>query len=134
MKLLLDTHVLLWTLIDDGRLSQKARKMIEDLDNTIYYSSISLWEVAIKHELHPDKMDINAEMLSVFLNDAGFFELPVRSRHVASLETLQMKDEAAKHRDPFDRMLIAQAKQEGMKLLTVDKKMNYYYESCIVNI
>ena len=134
MRLLLDTHVLLWTLVDDEKLSAKARKMIDDLNNTIVYSSVSLWEVAIKYDLHPDILDINAQTLQGFLDDAGFMELPVRQRHIISLESLRMKEGAAKHRDPFDRMLIAQAKQEGMKLLTADKKMHSYDEPCIVMV
>ena len=134
MNLLLDTHVLLWTLVDDERLSGKARAMIDDYDNVIFFSAAALWEVQIKYELHPDAIGIDAETLRDLLEDAGFGELPVRTAHTIALGKLKKKEGTPIHRDPFDRLMIAQAKAENMILLTADRKMQYYDEECIEGV
>ncbi|MBQ9015196.1 MAG: type II toxin-antitoxin system VapC family toxin [Firmicutes bacterium] len=131
MNLLLDTHVLLWTLIDDAKLSEKARAMIDDFENVIFYSTAALWEVQIKYELHPEALEIDAELLRDLLEDAGFGELPIRGAHTIALGTLKKREGTPPHRDPFDRLMIAQAKSEKMRLLTADGKMQYYDEECI---
>ena len=131
MNLLLDTHILLWTLVDDNRLSNKARMLIDDYENVIFYSTAALWEVQIKYDLHPESTGIDAETLADLLDDAGFGELPVRRAHTIALGTLKMKEGSPPHRDPFDRIMIAQAKSEKMKLLTADGKIQNYDENCI---
>lgn len=131
MNLLLDTHVLLWTLVDDRRLSEKARTLIDDFDNVIFFSTAALWEIQIKYELHPEAIELDAETMRDILEDAGFGELPVRTAHTIALGTLKKKEGTPVHRDPFDRLMIAQAKAENMKLLTADGRMQYYEEDCI---
>ncbi len=131
MKILLDTHMILWAFTDDIRLSEKARSFICDENNTIYYSVLSAWEVTIKHMLHPDQFLIGGKEFCNLCQKAGFYELALISDHVSELETLQKKKSSKSHNDPFDRMLISQAKHEGMRFLTHDKMAKLYNEHCI---
>ena len=134
MNLLLDTHVLIWTLNEDQRLSEKARELILDPDNAIYYSSVSIWEVAIKHAIHPENVTFTGKELSQYCQEAGFLPVEMRDRHVFALETITRADDAPPHHDPFDRMLIAQAKAENMSFLTHDSLLPYYNERCIISV
>lgn len=134
MNLLLDTHVLIWTLNEDQRLSEKARELILDPDNAVYYSSVSIWEVAIKHAIHPENVTFTGKELSQYCQEAGFLPVEMRDRHVFALETITRADDAPPHHDPFDRMLIAQAKAENMSFLTHDSLLPYYNETCIISV
>ena len=134
MNLLLDTHILIWALNEDPALSEKAREIILDSDNAIYYSTVSVWEIAIKHALHPDNVEFTGKELAGFSKEAGFLPLEVRDRHVFALETLSRPADAPRHNDPFDRMLIAQAKAENMVFLTHDSLIPYYGEQCIMSV
>ena len=132
MNLLLDTHILIWALNGDSRLSQKAREMILDENNVIYYSTVSIWEVSIKHANHPDNVTFTGKDLSQFCQEAGFLPVEVRDKHVFALESITRPTDAPPHHDPFDRMLIAQAKAENMSFLTHDALLSYYDEKCVV--
>lgn len=134
MRILLDTHLLLWTLTNDARLSATARRIIEDPDNSIFFSVISPWEVQIKHDSHPDELPIDAAQLVGYCAESGFQQLPVRLGHTLALGTLDREEGARPHRDPFDRMLICQASAEGMTLLTHDKRMAEYTNPCILKV
>lgn len=134
MNLLLDTHVLIWALNEDQRLSEKARELILDPDNAIYYSSVSIWEIAIKHSIHPENVIFTGKELSQYCQDAGFLPVEMRDKHVFALETISRADDAPPHHDPFDRMLIAQAKAENMSFLTHDSLLPYYNEKCIIPV
>lgn len=134
MNLLLDTHVLIWVLNEDRRLSEKARELILDPDNVIYYSSVSIWEAAIKHAIHPENVTFTGKELSQYCQEAGFLPVGMRNRHVFALETITRADNAPPHHDPFDRMLIAQAKAENMSFLTHDPLLPYYNEKCIISV
>ena len=134
MKLLLDTHILLWTLADDPRLSRQAREMIDHPESEIIYSAVSPWETEIKHALHPDQMSISGSDLITYCQEAGFISLPVANRHVIMLSTLSRREESAPHRDPFDRIMICQAKADGLIFLTHDHLLPDYQEPCIVYV
>lgn len=134
MRLLLDTHILLWALLDDPRLSEKARSFLLDEKNTIYYSSLSLWEVELKHLRHPEQMSVNAQNVSVYARASGFHLLNLRENHIFTLPTLQRAVNAKLHNDPFDRLLICQAKYEKMTFLTHDALLKDYNEPCAVFI
>ncbi len=134
MNLLLDTHILIWALNEDSRLSEKAREMILNKDNAIYYSSVSIWEVSIKHTNHPDNVEFTGKELSQFCKEAGFLPVEMRDKHVFALETITREEGAPPHFDPFDRMLIAQAKAENMYFLTHDSLIPYYKEKCIISV
>ena len=134
MNLLLDTHILIWALNEAQRLSEKARELSLDPDNAIYYSSVSIWEIAIKHAIHPENVSFTGKELSQHCQEAGFLPVEMRDRHVFALETITRADDAPPHHDPFDRMLIAQAKAENMSFLTHDSLLPYYNEKCIIPV
>jgi PIN domain nuclease of toxin-antitoxin system len=115
MKLLLDTHLLLWAAGDPGRLSGPALALIDDSANELIFSAASLWEIAIKRRLGREDFRVDLPLLRRGLLDNGYCELPVTSEHAIAVEGLPPI-----HRAPFDRILVAQATFEGMALLTVD--------------
>lgn len=121
MKLLLDTHLLLWAAGQPGRLSPAARKLIDNPQNELLFSAASLWEVVIKRGLGRRDFQVDARLLRRGLIDNGYGELPIVSDHVVALESLP-----SLHKDPFDRILIAQATVEGITLLTTDSLVVQY--------
>jgi len=127
MKCLLDTHIILWAAFDSKRLSGKARELLETSENALYFSPVSLWEISIKHAKHPDMMPVTAERVKEAALKMGLIELPVRSRHgidIAALPDI--------HGDPFDRMLVTQARSDGMSLVTHDARIAAYGEAIIL--
>jgi len=134
MNLLLDTHILIWALNDDPRLPGQARELILDENNAVYYSSVSVWEIAIKHAKYPEEVEFTGKELSQFCQEAGFLSVEMRDRHVFALETITRAEGAPPHHDPFDRMLIAQAKAENMAFITHDAMLPYYEEKCIIPV
>ena len=134
MKLLLDTHIILWYLNNDAKLSVKAKGWIDKEDNEIFNSIVSLWEVAIKHIISPDRMVTTEEILSEYAENTGFNLLPLKLQHVILLKTLHRQNDAKKHNDPFDRMLICQAKAENMMFLTHDSLIPGYDGPCVVYV
>lgn len=121
MKLLLDTHLLLWAAGDPERLSAKARSLIDDPENEVLFSAASLWEVAIKRGLGRADFKVDSRLLRRGLLDNGYNELPIISDHVVAIESLPTL-----HKDPFDRVLVAQATVEGITLLTIDSLVAQY--------
>ena len=121
MKLLLDTHLLLWAASDPDRLSEAARVWIDDPANELLFSAASLWEIAIKRSLGRDDFRADARLLRRGLLDNGYEELPITSEHAVTVESL-----LPLHKDPFDRILIAQATVEGIILLTTDEQVARY--------
>ncbi len=125
MNILADTHILYWLFNDDPQLSIKAKSFFTE-KNTIYYSTLSLWEISIKHSL--GKMNFSGTEFMHYCEQAGFIKLPFDDRHVIALETLIKKSDTPEHNDPFDRGLLAQAKGDSMLLITHDKKFEFYDE------
>ncbi|WP_050465658.1 type II toxin-antitoxin system VapC family toxin [Herbaspirillum autotrophicum] len=121
MKLLLDTHILLWAAGQPDRLSSAATALLEAPENELFFSAASLWEIAIKHSLGRDDFKVDASVLRRGLLDNGYSELPIVSEHAITVRTLPPI-----HKDPFDRMLIAQAMVEGITLLTADALVAQY--------
>jgi PIN domain nuclease of toxin-antitoxin system len=121
MKLLLDTHLLLRAAGEPQRLSKQARALIENPDNELLFSAASLWEVAIKRGLGREDFKVDARLLRRGLLDNGYSELPIISDHVVATESLPLI-----HKDPFDRILVAQATVEGVTLLTIDSLVSQY--------
>ena len=118
MKLLLDTHALIWAFADDLRLSAKARELIEDGSNVVFASAVSAWEIAIKRSLGKLKAPQSyASELSALAID----ELPIASTHVLAVEHLPPH-----HYDPFDRLLIAQAQVDGLTIVSKDRRFSAY--------
>ena len=121
MKLLLDTHVLIWAADNIERVPVAARALMTDPKNELIFSVASLWEIAIKSGLNRPDFQVNAGLLRRGLIDNGYRELPILSQHVIAIDALPPI-----HKDPFDRMLIAQATVEGILLLTDDSTVARY--------
>jgi len=121
MRLLLDTHILLWAAQNSPRLSYRARNLLEDPETQPVFSVASLWEITIKNGLNRADFHVNTHVLRRSLLENGYSELAIQSAHILSLVGLPPK-----HKDPFDRMLIAQSMQEGIHLLTVDAQILQY--------
>ena len=131
-EILLDTHMILWAMLDDPKLNNKMRNIILDPNNTIYYSIASMWEVQIKYDIK--KMPISGIEFMHYCEQSGYHKLPVDDLHVVELAGL-VRDEAAPfHNDPFDRILISQAKAEGFTFLTHDSLLRGYNEPCLVEV
>ena len=134
MRLLLDTHILIWALEGaNERLDRRLSALVGDETNIVHYSVASIWEAAIKHALHPDLI-VGADELAQLARDAGYTALPVHERHVFALPTLVESEKASGHKDPFDRIILAQAKADGLMLLTQDGKLLGYEEDCIYRV
>jgi PIN domain nuclease of toxin-antitoxin system len=121
MRLLLDTHILLWATSEPERLSEATRSLFENPNNELVFSAVSLWEIAIKISRGRDDFRIDAGFFRRSLFDNGYAELPMTGAHAAALAGLP-----AIHRDPFDRMLVAQATVEGLTLVTSDPSVANY--------
>lgn len=124
MKLLLDTHLLIWAADGIERVPPGARALMADPENELLFSVASIWEVAIKRGLNRPDFQVDARLLRRGLIDNGYCELPILSEHAVAIDTLP-----SIHKDPFDRMLIAQAMVEGITLLTDDATVARYQGS-----
>lgn len=121
MKLLLDSHLLLWAAGSPDRLPEAARSLFEDPDNELLFSAASLWEIAIKRGLGRSDFQVDARVLRRGLLDNGYGELAITSEHAVAIDGLPPI-----HRDPFDRILVAQALVEGITLVTADETVAKY--------
>ena len=121
MRLLLDTHILLWAAAEPERLSRAAQSLLENVNNELIFSAVSLWEIAIKTARGREDFRVDAGLLRRDLFDNGYAELAMTGAHAAALTGLPPF-----HKDPFDRMLIAQAMIEGMTLVTSDPAVAKY--------
>lgn len=122
MNYLLDTHILLWTLIDPDKVHGPMRRLIEDTGNRVWFSAASIWEIAIKHSLGRDDFPVEPTTIWKAARETGLEELTVTAEHSVGVDTLPWL-----HRDPFDRLLVAQARAAGMKLLSLDPEVNAYF-------
>jgi PIN domain nuclease of toxin-antitoxin system len=121
MRILLDTHLLLWALAAPGRIPPNTRARLESPEHQVVFSAASIWEIAIKVRIGRLKLPLPVEEVAGAAIGTGFEELPVRASHAAATARLPMH-----HRDPFDRLLVAQAVQEPARLLTVDRRLRRY--------
>jgi len=121
VKLLLDTHVLLWAAGQPDRLPASARALLEDPQNEPVFSSASLWEIAMKSRLGRDDFQVDARTLRRELLDNGYLELSITSEHAVAIDCLPPI-----HKDPFDRLLVAQSMIDGITLVTADSVVAQY--------
>lgn len=126
MNLLLDTHVALWAITDDPKLPLKAREMIQSPRTTVWVRVASVWEIAIKHALQRGDMPVSSQDAVRYFQASGYRLLAIEAEHVVAIEAL-----AAHHQDPFDRILIAQALVEPMRLMTRDALVARYSDTII---
>ncbi len=120
MRILLDSHLFIWAVTDHPKLGRNGRQIIEEADE-VYVSAVSIWEIAIKSKL--GKIDADPEAMAHAIGESGFIELPISSRHAAHVGKLPVDGE---HKDPFDRLLVAQSMVEPLVLLTADSKLSAY--------
>lgn len=121
MKILVDTHLILWAAATPKKLPRAALTLLRNADNELWFSAASLWEVAIKRGLGRPDFQVDPTLLRRGLVDNGWVELPVSGAHAVAAGSLPWL-----HRDPFDRMLVAQARAEGVTLITVDEQVAAY--------
>lgn len=126
MNLLLDTHVALWALADSPRLSDRARALIESPAATVWVSAATVWEIAIKHGLGRGDMPVSGQEALGYFQESGYRLLPVLPEHAAAVADLPPH-----HQDPFDRLLVAQALTEPLRLLTHDAMVARYSDTII---
>jgi PIN domain nuclease of toxin-antitoxin system len=121
VNLLLDTHIALWALTDDKNLPAAARELIADGGNRVFVSVASMWEIAIKRALKPEKIPLSGREFLHYCGQAGYEFLSIKDSHVLALEGLP-----SIHADPFDRILVAQAEADNLILLTHDSLLQKY--------
>jgi PIN domain nuclease of toxin-antitoxin system len=126
LNLLLDTHVALWAITDSPKLPKKIREMIASPRSTIWISAATLWEIAIKHSLGRGDMPVSSQDALRYFRESSYRFLAIEPEHVVAVEDL-----SAHHADPFDRILIAQALVEPMRLITHDAVVARYSDSII---
>lgn len=126
MNLLLDTHVALWAIADSPRLPLKARELIASPRTNVWISTASIWEIAIKHSLGRGDMPISGQDALRYFSESGYRRLPIEAEHAVAVEDLP-----AHHSDPFDRILVAQALVEPMRLMTHDTRVTLYSDTII---
>lgn len=125
MRILLDTHLMLWWLTSDRRLPKQAERLIADSDNEVYVSAASVWEIAIKSALGRIEGDVTE--IEAALEPSGLVQLQINGKHAVQVSKLPLY-----HQDPFDRMLVAQSLVEPMRLLTHDRILERYGEMVIL--
>lgn len=126
MNLLLDTHVALWAITDDSKLSAKARELIVAPRTNVWVSAVSLWEISIKHSLGRGDMPVSGSEALAYFNQAGYNILAIEAEHTVAVEGLP-----SHHQDLFDRLLVAQALVEPMRLMTHDEVVAKYSDAII---
>jgi len=121
MRILLDTHTLLWALVRPERLAPAQRELLESPEHQVYFSAVNIWEIAIKRALDRPDFDVEPDVARDAAIAIGFAELPISGMHAAAARHLDNH-----HRDPFDRMLVAQAKTDPMRLMSDDPMIALY--------
>lgn len=132
MNLLLDTHTLIWALEDNPKLTLPARELITDIQNVLFVSTASLWEIAIKKSAKKD-FPYDAETIISLCSRIGVRFLAIGLEEIKNFNKLEVKENEIVNNDPFDKILISQAKVNKMKLLTHDHLIAKYDEDCIIN-
>ncbi len=131
-EILLDTHIILWAILKDKRLTNKILDYLLNSNNSIYYSIASMWEVQIKYSL--GKLPISGKEFMHFCEMSGYHKLPIDDLHVIELAELKRDDAAPPHCDPFDRIMLSQAIAEGFTFLTHDPLFRGYNEPCVIEV
>jgi len=127
VKLLLDTHILLWIAGQPEKLTESTRSLLTTPENSLFFSAASIWEIVIKLGIGREDFKVDPYRLRKMLVVHGYTELPITAEHALKVVSLPLL-----HKDPFDRLLLAQARTEGMMLLTVDAAVGQYHESVMM--
>ncbi|QGZ57857.1 type II toxin-antitoxin system VapC family toxin [Paraburkholderia acidiphila] len=127
MNILLDTHIALWAIADSPKLPAAARELILAPTNTIYVSTASIWEIGIKYSLQRGDMPLSGEAALQYFRQAGYRILAIEAEHAVAAESLPLH-----HRDPFDRLLVAQALTEPLRLISHDRQVARYSDTVVL--
>lgn len=127
MNLLLDTQVALWAITDHPALPQSARDLIQGPRTTVWVSAASIWEISLKHALKPSRMPVSGQTALGYFQASGYRTLDIGAEHATVAEALPLH-----HQDPFDRLLVAQALAEPMRLMTHDAQVARYSDTVIL--
>ena len=134
MRILLDTHILFWSMSMEYKLPGQVLSWLNAPENEVFFSSASVREIVIKHGKNPTAMPVDGYAFMDGCTKAGFLPLPIENRHVLAISGLKRKAAEPPHNDPFDRILIAQAKTEGLTLITHDSLLAGYGEECVMTV
>ena len=134
MNILLDTHIAVWAMTDDPRLTARAREIILDPDNSVYISAVSTLEVNNRRKSKRNNLEFTTEEFIECCDAAGYVQLPLQSKHLQTENTLKWGGSSEEHKDPYDRLLLAQAKAENLRLMTHDKMICLFEEKCILEV
>ena len=134
MKILLDTHIALWAILKSDAFAPETKEILLSRDNEVFYSVISIWEVSLKHSINPENMEITPAEFRRLCQDSGFKEIPVEYQHILALDSLAQKEGCPVHKDPFDRLLLAQSVAEGMYFMTHDAKITTFVSGNIIPV
>ena len=134
MNILVDTHIAIWIITDDTRLSPKAREILLTAGNVTYVSAISTLEVDIKTKSRKNNLDFSLDEFISMCEEAKLKPLPLTNEIIAEANRLIWEGEGDPHKDPFDRMLLAQAMLEGMQFMTADGKIPYFKQDCVISV
>ena len=133
MRILLDTNIAIWSVCDTQKISNKIFKYISDENNEVYVSLASVWEIAIKSMLKPDKIPIREKEFIDYCNQLNFVFLSIIPNHIMNLRYLKSKSKDFTHKDPFDNIIVAQSVVEDLKLFTSDRTLlNYNYNNIVI--
>ena len=134
MNILIDTHIAIWAITDDKRLRQKARSLILDPGNNIYISALSVFEVDIKTKSRSNNLEFTTDDFTELCRKAGYILSPLTDEHITGANPLEWAGDGDPHRDPFDRILLAQAIIENMRFMTSDPKIPQFKQNCVISV
>ena len=134
MNILLDTHIAIWAITDDKRLTKKARDLLLDPANNLYYSAASVFEVDMKTKSRKNNLEFTTDDFVEMCHEAGYTHSPLKETHLTAANKLIWTGEGEEHLDPFDRILLAQAITENMHFMTSDKKIPKFRQSCVIGV
>ena len=134
MNILLDTHIAIWALTDDKRLSKKARDLFLDPGNNLFYSAVSVFEVDIKTKSRHNNLSFSANDFVEMCHLAGYIPAPMKEAYILRAGSLEWTGSDEEHKDPFDRLLLAQAITENMGFITSDSKIPGFRQNCVISV
>ena len=132
-KYLLDTQTLLWALFNSKHLTNDVKDIIISNSTDIFISVVSLWEIDLKHSIDPDNLGVTSDVVLRHAYESGYSVINLIPEHIFTVNNLIKKPDSEKHKDPFDRIILAQSKYEDMTLITSDGKLGNYYDEAILS-
>ena len=132
MKYLLDSHIVIWALVDDDRLSEKARRYMTDMNNRFYYSAATVLELDMKMKSKNNNIEFTIKEFVDMCSASGIIPLPLKQEHIIKSNELIWTGAGKEHKDPFDRMLLAHAIVDDLRFITHDEKISMFKQECVV--